>query len=70
MCFTIPLRVKSVTGDMACMEDGRTVKTGLVGPVKVGGWLLVKSDLAVEKLSAEEARSIRAALRESLENGT
>lgn len=64
MCFALPLRVTSISKDQAIMEDGRSVALTMVGSAKMGDWLLVQSNLAVEKLSYSEARAIRSAIKE------
>ncbi len=64
MCFALPLKVKSVSISQALMEDGRNVSLSLVGKVKKGQWLLVQSNLAVNKLVLKEARAMRAAIKE------
>ena len=64
MCLALPLKVSSVSKNQAVMEDGRLVNCSLVKKVKMGDWLMVKSNLAVAKLTASEAKSIRAAFKE------
>jgi len=64
MCFVLPLRVKSVSDSQAIMEDGRQVSISMVGKVKRGEWLLVQSNLAVDKLTAIDARAMRSAIKE------
>ena len=63
MCFAIPLKVKSTTKTQAVMEDGRHVNLSLIGACHSDDWLLVRSNLAVEKLSPFEARLIRQSLK-------
>jgi len=66
MCFTVPLQVKKLIKNTAVMEDGRTVKLGLLeSRVMVNDWLLVKLDLAVEKLTKSEALEVRNAIKEA-----
>ncbi len=64
MCFALPLQVDSSNKSQAVMEDGRKVKLVMVGKVKKGDWLLVKSDLAVDKLTGKEAREMRKVIKE------
>jgi len=64
MCFALPLKVVSASRNKAVMEDGRKVNSSLVKSVKKGDWLLVQSNLAVDKLTPSQAKSIRKALNE------
>lgn len=64
MCFALPLLVISAKDKRATMEDGRKVSLSMVGSAKRGDWLLVQSNLAVEKLSHSEARAMRSAIKE------
>jgi hydrogenase assembly chaperone HypC/HupF len=68
MCLTIPLKVREINKSKATMDDGRVVDVSLVGKIKVGDYLLVKLNLAVEKLSKKEAVSIRSAIKETYKN--
>ena len=64
MCFALPLRVKSTSQSKAVMEDGRQVNLAMVGQSKKGQWLLVQSNLAVDRLTQAEARAMRSAIKE------
>ena len=64
MCFALPLLVKSVTGSEATMEDGRRVNLSMIGKARRGQWLLVQSNLAVDKLTPKDARAMRVAIKE------
>ena len=64
MCFALPLRVISNSQKQAKMEGGRKVSLSMVGSVKKGDWLLVQSNLAVDKLTQKEARAMRSAIKE------
>ena len=64
MCFAIPLKVARVTKSHLVMEDGRKVKFSLVKSVGKGDWLLVQSNLAVDKLTQKEAESMRSSIKE------
>lgn len=64
MCLSVPLQVVSVDSNIANLEDGRKANLSLVGKVKKGSWLLVKSNLAVEKLTAKEAMAMRSLAKE------
>jgi hydrogenase maturation factor len=64
MCFAIPLRVITSKDTLLEMEDGRLVNSKMVGKVKKGDWLLVQSNLAVEKLTKKDAQLMRSAIKE------
>ena len=64
MCFAVPLQVDRATKTHAVMEDGRKVKTAMVGAAKKGDWLLVQSNLAVDRLTEENASAMRTAIQE------
>lgn len=59
MCLTVPRKVERVEEDRALMQDGRWVKTTMVGKVKAGDFLLVQANLAVEKVSAHRVREMK-----------
>ena len=64
MCFALPLKVVSSSIKNAIMEDGRKVDISIIGSAKKGEWLLVKTNLAVEKLTKKEAQVMRSAIKE------
>ena len=64
MCFAIPLKVARVTKNHLVMGDGRKVKFSLVKSVGKDDWLLVQSNLAVDKLTQKEAESMRSSIKE------
>lgn len=55
----------SHTEKTALMEDGRTVRLGNIGKVKVGEYLEVYADLAVTKLSEKDALSVRRLIKQT-----
>jgi hydrogenase maturation factor len=59
MCLTVPQRVVEVYEGMAKMQDGRWVKTTMVGKVTKGDMLLVQANLAVEKISARRVQAMK-----------
>ncbi|OGV91156.1 hypothetical protein A3A66_01135 [Microgenomates group bacterium RIFCSPLOWO2_01_FULL_46_13] len=63
MCLAVPLQVKKAGEKTAMMTDGREVALGLVGKVRAKQWLLVKSNLAVEKLKASEVLTMQQVLK-------
>ena len=58
MCLAIPVKVKKIAGQRAEIEDGKKVDISLVQDLKVGDYLLVHADLAINKLDEKEAREI------------
>lgn len=70
MCFALPLKVKKIEKDptslklcRARMEDGRVVKLGFAGKVKLGDYLICQQDVAVGKLTKLEAQSMRQTIK-------
>ena len=59
MCLTVPRRVEEVKGKKALMQDGRWVRTDMVGGVKKGDYLLVQADLAVEKVDKNQVEEMK-----------
>ena len=64
MCFALPHKVASVSNSKIVMEDGRKVDFAMVKSVKKGDWLLVQSNLAVDKLTESQANLMRSAITE------
>ena len=58
MCQTKPALVKEVKGDKAVLEDGREVDVKLMPDVKPGDWILAYANVAIHKISKEEAKDI------------
>ena len=67
MCFALPLKVTSISKNHAVMEDGRKIDFSMVKNVKKGEFLLVQSNLVVDKLSPSEAKLMRKAIKEGLD---
>ena len=65
MCFALPLKVIDVSKNCAVMENGRVVDFSIVKKVKRGDWLLVQSNLAVDKLKSSEAKLMREAIKDA-----
>ncbi len=57
MCLTVPAKVIGRRSGRLKLEDGRLVKPA-ADSLGAGDWVLVTADLAVAKISAEEAREI------------
>ena len=65
MCIGIPMQVVDTDGRFALCEgrgERRRVGTALVGQVAVGDWLLVFLDDARERIDADRAVEVNAAL--------
>jgi len=58
MCLTVPLKVKKISGPVAELADGRKVSIALVKNIKAGDWILTNANLALNKISAKEAKEI------------
>ena len=58
MCLTIPVQIKKINGQKARVSDGRCINIALLDGLKAGDWVLVNADLAVDKITAQEAREI------------
>lgn len=68
MCHAVPARVTEVLPDEMAQVDlagaKKTVSTVLVGPVKLGDYLLVHVGYALGRVDPEEAAATLAALEE------
>lgn len=65
MCIGIPMQVVQAQGRRALVagrEGERVVDTALVGDVRPGEWLLVFLDAARERIDAQRAAEVDAAL--------
>jgi hydrogenase expression/formation protein HypC len=59
MCLAIPMRIVSIEGPRAVVEQGgarRTIATGLLDEVKEGEYVLVHAGYAIARVDEEEAR--------------
>ena len=59
MCLTKPFKIKSIDGAAAVLDDGRRVDLGMLKGAKTGDWVLANANLAVTKISAQEAKEIK-----------
>lgn len=60
MCQTVPARIKFINKNIARVKVGaeeRDVRCVMLD-VKVGDWVLINADLAVEKVTKDEAKEI------------
>jgi len=61
MCLSKPVKVVKLNGKKAQVEfDGkkREIDVTLVENIKIGDWLLVTQNLAINKISQKEAKNI------------
>jgi hydrogenase assembly chaperone HypC/HupF len=59
MCFTRPIQLKKISGKMALVGAGKTARmidVSLLKNPRAGDWVLSQADLAIEKISAKEAK--------------
>lgn len=59
MCLGIPMKIKKVQGDFACVEAGqltRTVNIQMVSCVRAGDYVIVHAGFAIEKVDPQRAR--------------
>ena len=66
MCMSQFLRIKTISGMKATMEDGRIVTLGTVTDAAVGDYLEVYADIAIAKTDPGEAEAIRATRTEGM----
>lgn len=63
MCLTSPAKIISISGQSAVVKTAhknieRQVLLSLVEGAKVGDWLIVNGEMAVEKIDEKEARDL------------
>lgn len=58
MCLTVPRKVTKVEGEKYKLQDGRWVKS-LVGKLKPGDLVLAQADLAIEKITKQQALAMK-----------
>lgn len=59
MCLTKPIQIKRISGQSATVGAGkgaRKIDISLIKNPRVGDWILSQADLAIEKISAKEAK--------------
>jgi len=69
MCLAIPMRVVSVSGPVAHVEEAgvrREVRIDLIESVSVGDYVIVHAGIAIERLDAHEAEETRRLFAEML----
>lgn len=62
MCLSIPYKIKKITGSQATVESydkkDRLIDIKLLEKIKIGDWVLILNNLAIEKIKAKEAQEI------------
>jgi len=61
MCLTIPGKIKQIKGKTAVVKQRnklRKISLALLDKLKIGDWILILNNLAVEKISSREAKKI------------
>jgi len=61
MCLTIPGKIKQLKGQTAVIEQNKnlhSVNVAILNDLKIGDWILVLNNMAVEKITNKEAKQI------------
>ena len=58
MCIQVVRKVIKIFDDTAILDDGRSVKTGMVGVVSIGDSLEVYGDIAIGKVDDNENNKV------------
>lgn len=59
MCLGIPMKIKKIQGDFACVEAGqliRTINIQMVSSVCVGDYVIVHAGFAIQKVDPDKAK--------------
>jgi len=67
MCLATPSKVKKINGEWAVVDGGghsHKVSLSLLKNIKVGDYLLVHGDLAINKVEKEDAKNILKAIKQ------
>jgi hydrogenase expression/formation protein HypC len=62
MCLAVPMKVVSITGPLADVEESgvrRQVRVDLVEGLQVGDYVIVHAGVAIDRLDPEEAKETR-----------
>ena len=73
MCLTAPAKIISISGQSAVVRTARKnmerqVSLSLIDNAKIGDWLLVNGEMAVEKIDETQAQELVKLLTLSPEN--
>lgn len=63
MCITAPQKIITISGDLATVlnlnnKRERKINISLIKNPKINDWLLVNANLAIKKISKQEAKKI------------
>ena len=62
MCLSIPYQIKKIKGQTATVsgyiKKDKNINIKLLENLKIGDWILSLNNLAIEKISADEAQQI------------
>ncbi len=70
MCLATPVKLEKIDKDFGFVKNGKTkvkVSLSLIKDPKVGDWLLVHGNMAINKLTAHQAEEILKLVRCSCE---
>lgn len=59
MCLAIPMKIKRIQGEFACVETSgfeRSVNIQMLNNAKVGDYVMVHAGFAIQKIDPEKAR--------------
>lgn len=59
MCLGIPMKIRKIQGDFACVEAGgllRTVNIQMLSGISIGDYVLVHAGFAIEKVNPKKAK--------------
>lgn len=59
MCFAIPLKVIKIGSGFAVVEGNKKIKVDKVMRLKIGNFIQVNGNIAIDKLSSREGLRIR-----------
>ena len=58
MCLATPVQIKKIAGSKAEIKNGKIIDISLIPDAKSGDYILAHADLAVNKISAHDAKDI------------
>lgn len=61
MCLAVPLKIKEMKGDKAVVDSGdhsHEVNIDLLKDARIGDFILVHGDMAINKVAPEDAKKI------------
>jgi hydrogenase expression/formation protein HypC len=64
MCLAVPRKIIQVKDEKALLQDNRWVRLDLVPQAAAGDYVIVSADLAVEKITKEQAEEMSRLIHE------